>query len=86
MKTYKMVQIPPNLAVAAKSMLGSAPSTAEIAAQYLERVVNDMASKGWLFERVDEIGVHSSPGCLAGLLGAKEMTTVYYVVTFSHDA
>lgn len=81
-----MVQIPPNLAVAAKTLFGAAPSTTDIAAQYLERVVNDMASKGWAFERIDEIGVRSSPGCLAGLLGAKETMTVYYVVTFSMNS
>lgn len=86
LKTYKMIQIPPNLAVAAKSMWGAAPSTSEIAAQYLERVVNDMAARGYAFERVDEIGVRSTPGCLAGLLGAKETMTVYYVITFSTNA
>jgi len=86
LKTYKMIQIPPNLAVAAKSMFGAAPSTNDIAAQYLERVVNDMAARGYVFERIDEIGVRSTPGCLAGLLGAKETMTVYYVITFSTNA
>jgi hypothetical protein len=86
LKTYKMVQVPPNLAIAAKSMWGAAPSTSEIAAQYLERVVNDMAARGYAFERVDEIGVRSTPGCLAGFLGAKETMVVYYVITFSINA
>ncbi len=82
MTTYKMVQVPPNIAVQAKGMFGKAPDPSQLAAQYLEAVVNDMAGKGWEFLRVDAIGVKSSPGCLGGLLGYKETQQTYYVITF----
>lgn len=82
MATYKMVQIPPNIAVQAKGLFGKAPDPSQLAAQYLESVVNDMATQGWEFQRVDSIGVKSSPGCLGGLLGHKETQEIYYVITF----
>jgi hypothetical protein len=83
--TYKMVQIPPNITVAAKSLLGKAPDPSQVAAQYLEAIVNKMAADGWEFHRVDAIGVTTSPGCLAGLMGHKGSEATYYVVTFRKD-
>jgi len=80
--TYKMVQIPPNIAVQAKGLFGKAPDPTKLAAQYLELTVNNMAKEGWEFHRVDAIGVKSSPGCLGGLLGHKESVETYYVITF----
>jgi len=77
-----MVQIPPNVAIAAKGMFGKAPAPTEVAAAYLEKTVNDMASQGWEFQRIDPIGVISSPGCIAGIFGAKESVSTYYVITF----
>jgi hypothetical protein len=82
MATYKMVQIPPNIAVQAKGLFGKAPDPSQLAAQYLESVVNQMAGDGWEFLRVDTIGVKSSPGCLGGLFGYKETQELYYVMTF----
>ena len=82
MTQYKMIQIPPNVAIAAKSMFGNAPPTTSVAAAYLEKVVNDMAAQGWEFLRVDPIGVTSSPCCIAGLFGAQAAVTTYYVITF----
>ena len=75
MYEYKMVQIPPNVQ-ASKSDKGNE------AAAYLETLANKYASQGWEFARVDEVGVVSSPGCLASMFGAKQSVTVYYVVTF----
>jgi hypothetical protein len=85
MRVYKMVQIPPNVSLAAKSLLGRAPDPTQAAAQYLESVVNNMAREGWHFERVDEIGVQTSPGCLLRLFGASTTTQIYYVITFSKE-
>lgn len=82
MYRYKMVQIPPNVAIQAKGLLGKAPSPASVAAEYLEKVVNDRAKEGWEFYRIDEIGIISTPGCLAGLFGAQQSVSTYYVVTF----
>ena len=82
MATYKMVQIPPNIGASARSMLGRAPDPSEMAAAYLQGVVNEQAKDGWEFMRVDTIGVRTEPGCLAGLFGAKTTDENYYVVTF----
>jgi hypothetical protein len=86
MKTYKMVQIPPNISLAAKTMTGRAPDPSQAAAQYLESAVNNMAKDGWNFERVDQIGVTTRPGCLAGGLGSSATQHLtYYVITFSKE-
>lgn len=74
--TYKMVQVPPNITVNAKQHKGSE------AAAYLQGIVNEMAEQGWEFYRVDPIGVHVQPGCLAALLGQKEVATTYHVISF----
>jgi len=76
MYQYKMVQVPPNIEVQAREHRGNE------AAAYLEGVVNSNAGQGWEFYRVDAIGVSVRPGCLAGLLGGKRVTSTYYVVTF----
>lgn len=74
--TYKMVQIPPNVLVKGSTTQGTE------AAYYLESVVNEHAAEGWEFFRVDPIGVHTQPGCLAGLLGQHASEVTYYVITF----
>ena len=76
---YKMVQIPPNVSV------GNRPQV-DAAATYLEGIVNQMAGQGWEFMRIDTIGVHVSPGCLASLLGQRSSVTNYYVVTFRRSS
>lgn len=73
MLEYKMVQIPPNVQ---KSNKGND------AADYLETLANRHAAQGWEFHRIDEIGVVDKPGCLAGLFGAKQSVTLYFVITF----
>ena len=77
---YKMVQVPPNIAVNAKAHKGTE------AAAYLETIVNDMAGKGWEFFRIDSIGVNIQPGCFAALTGQKEVQATYYVITFRQPA
>lgn len=73
---YKMIQIPPNISVQAKSHKGNE------AAAYLQNVVNNEATEGWEFYRVDSIGVEVQPGCLAGLFGQRSEGTTYHVITF----
>ena len=73
---YKMVQVPPTVALASSKERGNE------AAIYLARVVNQHSKVGWEFYRVDSIGVQVPPGCLAGLAGAKPTTAVHYVITF----
>ncbi len=73
---YKMVQIPPNIAVEMKKHKGNE------AAAYLEGVVNKYAAQGWEFYRIDSIGVALQPGCFGALGGQKEENSQYYVITF----
>jgi hypothetical protein len=74
---YKMVQIPPTIVL--KEQNGSE------AAKYLETIVNENAGDGWEFYRVDSIGVRVQPGCLGVLLGHKQQTMEYYVITFRRE-
>ena len=76
---YKMGQIPPSIEVKEKHYRG------QEAAYYLQSIVNEQAKEGWEFYRVDSVGVLRRPGCLAGLLGAKETMLEYYVVTFRKE-
>jgi hypothetical protein len=81
MTIYKMVQIPPNIQNLPKSAF-AIPDPSQVAAAYLETVVNEWASKGWEFHRVDALGVTSHPGCLR-LGGAT--TETFYVITFRRE-
>ncbi|PXF32493.1 hypothetical protein WH50_04205 [Pokkaliibacter plantistimulans] len=76
---YKMVQIPPNIAVQMKAHRGNE------AAAYLENVVNEYAADGWDFHRVDSIGVQVQPGCFDALSGKKAESNSYYVITFRKE-
>lgn len=86
MYEYAMVQVPPNLALQGKHWLSKAPDVGGVAAAYLHAVVNEWAQQGWEFQRVDTIGITSSPGCIAGLFGAKQTIVQHYVVTFRRPA
>jgi len=76
MYEYKMVQVPPNISVQMKDHKGNE------AAKYLEQVVNEYASEGWEFYRIDSIGVQLQPGCMGALSGKKAEERIYYVITF----
>ncbi len=76
---YKMVQIPPNIAVEMKSHKGNE------AAAYLETVVNQYAADGWEFQRIDSIGVDLQPGCFDALKGKQAEKSIYYVITFRKE-
>ena len=73
---YKMVQIPPNIAVQAKKHRGNE------AAVYLQTTVNAEAAKGWEFYRVDSIGVAVQQGCFGALMGRRDDYSSYHVITF----
>lgn len=79
MYEYKMVQIPPNVAVEVKKHIGNE------AAVYLESVVNKYASQGWEFHRIDTIGVALQPGCFGALSGKKTENNQYYVISFRKE-
>ena len=75
---YFMVQVPPRIEVKRDTGQGEA-------AAYLQGIVNQYAGQGWEFYRVDTLGVHQNPGCLGALMGQKQVTTVYYVVSFRRE-
>jgi hypothetical protein len=77
---YKMFQIPPTLGV------NPGESTQQIAALYLEKIVNRFAAHGWEFYRVDSLGIEVAPGCLAALFGANTSRLSYYVITFRKES
>lgn len=76
MYQYKMVQIPPGIAVRASEHRGNE------AAAYLEEIVNDYAEEGWEFYRIDSMDIQVQPGCLGALFGKKGDQDTYYVITF----
>lgn len=80
---YKMVQIPPQITFHQDE---DEPLKGNEAAVYLEGVVNKYALEGWEFFRVDTVGVKVMPGCLGLLLGKREETILYYVVSFRKAA
>lgn len=73
---YRMVQIPPTISVREGVI------TSQLAAHFLEEVVNRYATESWEFYRIDEIGIHVEAGCLAALLGVGPSRQSYYVITF----
>ena len=77
---YKMVQIPPTISVK------EGAEASQLAAYYLQDVVNQYAIEGWDFYRVDEIGIYVEPGCLASLFASGPSRQSYYVVTFRKPA
>ncbi len=73
---YKMIPIPRVIEVDRNT------STREQAAGYLESVVNDYASRGWEFFRVDTVDVWRNPGCLGSIFGMRGESFAYNVITF----
>jgi len=71
---YKMVQIPPTIAV--KKEAGTE------AADFLQRLATEQAADGWEYYRVDQLGVASNPGCLSG---QRAGVAHYYVVVFRRE-
>ena len=57
----------------------------EIAA-YLEKLIQEMAGKGWEFYRIDTVGVLVPPGCLAAFAGMRATMTYYNIVAFRRPA
>lgn len=76
MLEYRMIQIPPTIAVDKKT------NHDQIAAEYLQSIVEQNTHDGWTFFRVDSIGTAEQPGCFAALAGAKVQERIYYVITF----
>jgi hypothetical protein len=48
-------------------------------------LINQHCANGWDFFSLEEITVADKPGCLAGLLGAKEETRNYNMLVFKKD-
>ncbi|QTM01914.1 DUF4177 domain-containing protein [Mannheimia sp. ZY171111] len=72
---YKMVQVPPNIMAVRKNIQTAA-------ADYLQGVVNEHASEGWEFFRIDDFNTEEKLGCLSG---GKTQTYFYKVITFRRE-
>lgn len=77
--SYKMIQIPQSIEVKGKD-------ANQAAATYVESTVNQMASQGWEFYRIDLINVLEQPGCLGWLIGNRANYVTYSVITFRKSA
>ena len=80
MYTYKMVQIAPNIQNLPRGFWGTTPDSSQLAAAYLEKIVNEWAAQGWEFHRVDSLGITENPGCFQ--FGVPT-TRHFYVITTS---
>lgn len=58
----------------------------DMAASYLEKIVNEYARQGWEFYRVDSIGIRDMPGLFARLFGQRPFDRIFYVITFRRHA
>lgn len=72
---YKMVQAAPHI-IAQKKNIQTA------AADYLQELVNQYASQGWEFFRVDEFSTEEAAGCFSG---GKTTSKTYKVITFRRE-
>lgn len=75
---YETVQVPPSINVGKKDKGNEAGA-------YLREIINSKANDNWEFVSVENIGVSTSPGCLAALFGKKEEYTLYYVIIFRRE-
>ncbi len=51
--------------------LKSKQSASEVSTQ-LESAINSTSNEGWEFYQMGDVNIEVSPGCIAGLFGAKE--------------
>jgi hypothetical protein len=65
MYKYKFISVPKNFV----SNINSGYQKVE---DFMQKTVDDMVKQGWEFYRIDSVTVTEQPGCLQGLLGAKE--------------
>ena len=77
---YKVVALPRTIAVMKK--LFKETDSSAIVADYVQKVISEGIVGGWEFYRIDTVNLVESPGCLGGLLGQRETSTGYNVVTF----
>ena len=75
MYEYKMVQIPRDLS----AKVGEGDN---LAANMLQRIVDQNAIDGWEFYRIDNLTILEKPGCLGSLMGQKEIFSSVGVVSF----
>lgn len=78
MYEYKMVQVPRDLA----TMKGQADG---LAANMLQRIVDQHATGGWEFYRIDNLTITEKPGCFGALSGKKEEFNAVGVVCFRRE-
>jgi len=78
---YKVVALQRDFKVINKAFRAR-PTNEDILADYLQSVITEHTGQGWEFYRIDTVNMVEAPGCLGSLLGHKEATTTYNLVTF----
>lgn len=78
MVQYKCVPGPKKLVV-------NSPNDMDQAVGLFADLINQHCVDGWDFFALEDIVVTSRPGCLAGLWGAKETTTLYNMLIFKRQ-
>lgn len=71
---YKIVQVPSSALLHSRQQDGLA--------RYIESIINQYASAGWEFHRMDYFTIFIAPGCLAGLFGALPIPRAEYPISF----
>lgn len=74
---YKTVAAPVGLTIKA----GDPEGCSKAVAQYAD-VIQREAVGGWELDMIQSIPVEEQPGCLAGLFGAKSVTTYFNMLVF----
>lgn len=68
-----------------KKLVVNSPNDMNRAVALFAELINQHCVDGWDFFGLEEIAVTNRPGCLAGLLGAKETTTLYNMLIFKKE-
>ncbi len=81
---YKVIAIPRDIGIMRKMFSAKLPE--EIAAGYIEQIINDMAQHGWEYYRADECTIVERPGCFGMIFGRKEEAYTYNMLVFRRQA
>lgn len=76
---YRMVQFLPHIEINESEEMGNEAAT------YLFNIVDQQASQGWEFLRIDSINVTKNPNGIKSLFGGKPYDRIYYVATFRKE-
>lgn len=71
---YKIIQVPSSVIMSSRQQ--------DALAKNIEAIINQYATAGWEFHRMDHFTIYVAPGCLAGLFGAQPTPKPEYLISF----